>query len=123
MAREVKRAAEALGIAIHELPEFVAAAGQIDWKSLVRHSCLTMNSTATIRDLRNRFPEIRKRLESEGEVLVTERGKPRYRLTLYAPKKAAVPAVDYWERLKSYQPRPMTKAQARELHDENRGER
>jgi hypothetical protein len=36
----------------------------------VRHACLTMSSTATVRELRNRFPEIRRRLESEGEVLV-----------------------------------------------------
>ncbi|MFO1083087.1 MAG: hypothetical protein U1E21_00850 [Reyranellaceae bacterium] len=83
-----------------------------------------MSTTATVRDLRNRFPEIRKRLESQGEVLVTERGKPRYRLTFYAPpKKAAPPTVDFWERLKSYQPRRMTRAQARQLHDENRGDR
>ena len=83
-----------------------------------------MNSTATVRELRNRFPEIRRRLESEGEVLVTERGKPRYRLTLYAPpKEKSPPTVDVWERLKSYQPRPMTRAQSRKLHDENRGER
>jgi antitoxin (DNA-binding transcriptional repressor) of toxin-antitoxin stability system len=83
-----------------------------------------MRSTATLRDLRNRFPEIRKRLESEGEVLVTERGKPRYRLVLYAPpQESPPPTVDYWERLKSYQPRPMTKAQSRKLHEENRGER
>lgn len=83
-----------------------------------------MNSTATVRELRNRFPEIRRRLEAEGEVLVTERGKPRYRLTLYAsPKETSPPTVDFWERLKSYQPRPMTRAQSRKLHDENRGER
>jgi antitoxin (DNA-binding transcriptional repressor) of toxin-antitoxin stability system len=83
-----------------------------------------MNSTATVRELRNRFPEIRRRLEAEGEVLVTERGKPRYRLTLYKPAaEISSPAVDYWKRLKSYQPRPMTRAQSRRLHDENRGER
>jgi antitoxin (DNA-binding transcriptional repressor) of toxin-antitoxin stability system len=83
-----------------------------------------MNSTATLRELRNNFPKVRKRLESEGEVLVTERGAPRYRLTLYAPTREGASApIDYWERLKSYQPRPMTKAQSRRLHDENRGER
>jgi len=83
-----------------------------------------MRSTATVRELRNRFPEVRKRLESEGEVVVTERGRPRYRLTLFAsPSEASPPAVDYWERLKSYQPRTMTRAQSRKLHDENRGER
>jgi hypothetical protein len=83
-----------------------------------------MRSTATVRELRNRFPEIRKRLESEGEVVVAERGKPRYRLTLYAALKETVPPpVDYWERLKSYQPRAMTRAQSRKLHDEDRGDR
>jgi hypothetical protein len=83
-----------------------------------------MKGTATIRDLRNRFTEVRKRLEAEGELLVTERGKPRYRLELYAPPpEEAPPAVDYWARLTAYQPRPMTKAQARRLHEENRGER
>ena len=82
-----------------------------------------MSSTATVRELRNRFPEIRRRLESQGEVLVTERGKPRYRLTLYTPPQAMAPStVDYWERLRSYQPRPITRAQSRKLHDENRGE-
>ena len=83
-----------------------------------------MNSTATVRELRNRFPDIRRRLESEGVEVVTERGKPRYRLTLYTPPEKAPPtAVDYWERLNSYQSRPMTKAQSRKLHDENRGDR
>jgi antitoxin (DNA-binding transcriptional repressor) of toxin-antitoxin stability system len=79
---------------------------------------------ATLREFRNRFPEIRKTLESEGEVLVTERGKPRYRLTLYTPPRKKTPAaIDYWARLNSYQPRPLTKAQSRKLHEENRGER
>jgi antitoxin (DNA-binding transcriptional repressor) of toxin-antitoxin stability system len=83
-----------------------------------------MKPTATIRELRNRFPVIRERLEADGEVLVTERGKPRYRLTLYtAPEKVPPAGVDYWGRLKSYQPRSMTKAQSRKLHEENRGER
>jgi antitoxin (DNA-binding transcriptional repressor) of toxin-antitoxin stability system len=83
-----------------------------------------MKATATIRELRNDFPEVRKRLEAEGEVLVTDRGKPRYRLTVYAPgsKKQAGP-VDYWARLNDYQPRPITSSQSRRLHDENRGER
>jgi antitoxin (DNA-binding transcriptional repressor) of toxin-antitoxin stability system len=78
----------------------------------------------SIRDLRNRFPKVRKLVESHGEVILTEKGKPRYRLTLYTPDTtAAPPPVDYWARLNSYQPRAMTKAQSRALHDENRGER
>ena len=35
-----------------------------------------MAATATIRDLRNRFPTIRKVVEQEGEVVVTEHGTP-----------------------------------------------
>jgi antitoxin (DNA-binding transcriptional repressor) of toxin-antitoxin stability system len=84
-----------------------------------------MASTATIRDLRNRFPEVRKLLESEGEVLVTDRGKPRYRLTLYTAGHAAKspPAKDYLARLKRYQPRPLGAAAAKALNEENRGRR
>ena len=83
-----------------------------------------MTDTVSIRDLRNRFTEVRKRLEAHGEVLVTERGKPRYRLVLYAPASGTTPAaVDYWARLTAYQPRPMIRAQSRKLHEENRGER
>lgn len=83
-----------------------------------------MKAAATLRELRNEFPEVRKRLEADGEVVVTERGKPRYRLMLYEqPRQAQSARVDYWSRLVSYQPRSMTRAQSRSLHDENRGER
>lgn len=84
-----------------------------------------MASTATVRDLRNRFPRVRKLLESEGEVLVTDRGQPKYRLTLYAParprKKPA--SKDYVARLKRFQPRPIGVSAARGLDEENRGGR
>jgi antitoxin (DNA-binding transcriptional repressor) of toxin-antitoxin stability system len=83
-----------------------------------------MKKTATIRDLRNHFPKIRKLVESEGEVLLTERGKPRYRLALYTPERPqAPPLIDFWARLYAYQPEPMTAAQVRELDEENRGDR
>jgi antitoxin (DNA-binding transcriptional repressor) of toxin-antitoxin stability system len=81
-------------------------------------------TTATIRDLRNHFPKVRKVVETEGEVLLTEMGKPRYRLSLYTPARAIAPQpVDYWARLSSYQPQGMSETQARELHEENRGDR
>lgn len=80
--------------------------------------------STSIRDLRNQFPKVRKLVETHGEVILTEKGKPRYRLTLYTPVSSAVPPpVDYWVRLNSYQPRAMTKAESRALDDENRGER
>jgi antitoxin (DNA-binding transcriptional repressor) of toxin-antitoxin stability system len=81
-------------------------------------------TTASIRDLRNHFPKIRKLVETTGEVLLTENGKPRYRLALYTPKRVnRPPAVDYWARLIAYQPHSLTVAQAQALHDENRGDR
>ena len=84
-----------------------------------------MVATATIRELRNRFPRVKKLVEEEGEVVVTDRGTARYRLTLYAPanrKKAPAPK-DYLARLHRYQPRPIGAAVARALRDANRGER
>ena len=84
-----------------------------------------MAATATIRDLRNRFPEIRKLVEREGEVLVTDQGKPAFRLTPYvAPRRARAPkAKDYVARMRRHQSRPLTAAAAEALHDANRGDR
>src|SRR5271165_4293942 len=63
-------------------------------------------------------------VESEGEVLLTERGKPRYRLSLYTPEGVQTPPViDFWARLNAYQPEPITVEQARALHEDNRGDR
>jgi antitoxin (DNA-binding transcriptional repressor) of toxin-antitoxin stability system len=78
-------------------------------------------ATATIRDLRNNFPRVRKALESEGEVVITEKGTPKYRLTAYgrAPATRARPK-DYLARLKRHQPKPMSAAA---LHAANRGDR
>lgn len=97
----------------------------IDSQVAVRHRCLTMAATATIRDLRKRFPQVRKLVELEGEVLVTDQGKPAFRLTPYvAPPRARAPvAKDYVARMRRYQPRPLTAAAAKALHDANRDDR
>ena len=77
-----------------------------------------------MRELRNRFPRVRKLVETEGEVLLTERGKPKYRLSVYSPSTVGEPPpIDYWARLRSYQPRELTRAKADALHDDNRGGR
>jgi antitoxin (DNA-binding transcriptional repressor) of toxin-antitoxin stability system len=84
-----------------------------------------MAATATIRELRNHFPKVRKLVELEGEVLVTDQGRPTYRLTAYTPArqtKAPVPK-NYLERLRRHQPRPLSAAAAHALHDDNRGDR
>jgi len=84
-----------------------------------------MASTASLRDLRNRFPRVRKLVESQGEILVTDRGVPRFRLSLYSGAAAARPPApkDYLARMKRLQPRPMSAAAARMLDEENRGGR
>jgi hypothetical protein len=83
-----------------------------------------MPATISIRDLRNRFPQVRKLIELEGEVLLSESGRIKYRLLLHTPPTAkAPPPVDYWARLTAYQPVALTAEQARTLDQENRGDR
>ena len=84
-----------------------------------------MAATATIRDLRNHFPRVKKLLEEEGEVVVTDQGTPRFRLTLYTPadEKKIPPPKDYLARLRRHQPRPISAAAAAALDEANRGKR
>ena len=82
-------------------------------------------ATASVRDLRNHFPKIKKMVEAQGEVIVTDKGQPKYRLTLFTPgqSRKTLSAKDYMERLRRYQRRPTSAAAAKSLHDENRGSR
>lgn len=83
-----------------------------------------MSAMASIRDLRNSFPKVRKLLERDGEVLLTERGRPKYRLTPHIEARSSQPApVDYWVRLNATQPNPLTAGQSQALIEENRGDR
>ena len=83
-----------------------------------------MPATASLRNLRNSFPKIRRQLAAAGEVLLTEGGQVRYRLTTYTPPppKRSAP-VDYWGRLTALQPHPLSAADSQALHQDNRGER
>jgi antitoxin (DNA-binding transcriptional repressor) of toxin-antitoxin stability system len=83
-----------------------------------------MSPTASIRDLRNHFPKVRRLLEAEGEVLLTESGTARYRLTSYSKPMTKIPlAIDYWARLTAYQPKLISTEDAQALNEENRGDR
>jgi antitoxin (DNA-binding transcriptional repressor) of toxin-antitoxin stability system len=98
--------------------------GSLDGASFAIHLRITMKPTASVRDLRNHFPKVRKILEEEGEVLLTERGTARYKLVAYsAPPVRTPPAIDYWARLNSYQPRQISAKASQALDDENRGDR
>jgi antitoxin (DNA-binding transcriptional repressor) of toxin-antitoxin stability system len=84
-----------------------------------------MSAKATIRELRNHFPRVRKLVEEQGEVVVTDQGKPRYRLVLYTPTSStkATRSKNYLARLRRYQPRPLDAEASKALDDENRGPR
>ena len=80
--------------------------------------------TASIRDLRTRFPEVRKLLEREGEVIVTDRGKPVIVLRTYDARAATKQApVDYLKRLRRRMPTSISAADRSALDEANRGER
>ena len=67
---------------------------------------------------------MRKLLEKDGEVLLAERGKTKYRLTPHVEAQTSRPSpVDYWARLNATQPAPLTAEQSQSLIDENRGDR
>jgi len=83
-----------------------------------------MAATASIRDLRNNFPRVKKLVEEECEVVVTDQGTTKYRLTRYQPSgRRTPPPKDYLKRLCRYQTRPISATAAKALHDANRGER
>ena len=84
-----------------------------------------MAATATVRDLRNHFPRVKKLVEEQGEVVVTEQGTAKYRLVLHTPtvRKEAPGHKDYMARLRRHQPRPLSQAEATALYEANRGAR
>lgn len=98
--------------------------GRLDGASIVIHVFITVKPTASVRDLRNHLPKVRKIVEEEGEVLLKESGTARYKLVAYsAPPSRTPPAIDYWARLNSYQPRQISAEASQALDDENRGDR
>lgn len=81
-------------------------------------------ATATVRDLRTRFPRVKLLVAREGEVVVTERGRPVYVLRPYSsPPAEKVEPIDYFSRLRTRQPKPLSAARSRALDEADRGER
>lgn len=83
--------------------------------------------TASVRQLRQDFPKVRALIEREGQVVVTERGQAAYVIKPYvAPpkKKSRKPRnFDYYARLVSYMPKPISAEASRAIDDLNRGDR
>jgi len=83
-----------------------------------------MRATATVRDLRTRFPKIKEMIDREGEVIVTDHGEPSFVLRRYQPETTKRPAaIDYFARLAARMPKPMSRKKTRALDDANREER
>ncbi len=79
--------------------------------------------TATIRDLRTRFPAVRRRLEDEGEVAITDHGRPIAVLRAWDEKGRRAKPVDYYARLRGRMPKPLSRAAREALEEAERGER
>ena len=80
-------------------------------------------STATIRDLRTQFPRVRRLLEQEGEVIVTDHGHPVLVLRVFQAEGARPLAIDYFARLRARMPKAISKAAREALDEADRGER
>lgn len=81
-------------------------------------------TTATVRDLRTKFPKLKAIIAREGELVVTDRGRPAYLLLAFTPPVAPKPLKStYFARLKAHQPRPLSVAASRALDEHDRGER
>lgn len=79
---------------------------------------------ATVRDLRTRFPRVKEWIAREGEVIVTDRGRPAYVLRPYVERpKVRGAEIDYFARLTARQPRPLSRAASRSLDQLNRDDR
>jgi prevent-host-death family protein len=79
---------------------------------------------ATVRDLRTRFPAIRRIVEQEGEVVVTERGRPIIVLRSYERAAEVSPAaIDYYARLRARMPKALSRKVRAALDEADRGER
>lgn len=83
-------------------------------------------ATASLSELRTDFRSVRRKLKRHGQVTVTEKGQPAFRLEPIAP--TAAPAVsdgvpDYYARVTRRQPRMMGAEETHEFHAENRGDR
>jgi antitoxin (DNA-binding transcriptional repressor) of toxin-antitoxin stability system len=79
---------------------------------------------ATVRDLRTQFPRLKQAIARQGEILVTERGRPAYVLRAYrAARRFPAGKVDSFARLKARQPRPLSGRASRALDEVNRGDR
>jgi antitoxin (DNA-binding transcriptional repressor) of toxin-antitoxin stability system len=77
--------------------------------------------TATIRELRTDFREVKRKIERHGEVVITDHGEPAYLLKSLPRRPVTSGSLpDYYARLSKRQPRPLSAAATREFWEEER---
>jgi antitoxin (DNA-binding transcriptional repressor) of toxin-antitoxin stability system len=77
---------------------------------------------ATIRELRTDFRSVKRRIEQNGEVVITDRGEPAYVIKPVPPVRAGKAAPrDYYARLLKRQPKPLSSEATRRFWKEERG--
>jgi antitoxin (DNA-binding transcriptional repressor) of toxin-antitoxin stability system len=82
------------------------------------------DTTATIRELRTNFRSVKRKMESHGEVIITDRGEPAYVLkALPKATRNPGPPPDYYARLLEEQPIPMSAEETRKFWEDERGDR
>jgi antitoxin (DNA-binding transcriptional repressor) of toxin-antitoxin stability system len=86
--------------------------------------------TATVRQLRTQFHQVRKMVEKEGEVVLTERGRPAFvisehpgRQTKKISRSKKTAKFDYYARLINRMPEPISAEASRAFDDFYRAER
>jgi antitoxin (DNA-binding transcriptional repressor) of toxin-antitoxin stability system len=80
--------------------------------------------TASIREVRTDFRSFKRKKEAHGKIVITDNGVPSYVIKpLPRPRAKRGPMPDYYGRLIKLRARPLSAAQARRLHEENRGDR
>ncbi len=77
--------------------------------------------TASIRELRTNFRSVKRRIEQQGEVVITDHGQPAYLLKPLPqhPRQCGSPP-DYYARLLKRQPKPLSVEETRQFWEEER---
>lgn len=82
------------------------------------------SATASIRELRTDFRGVKRKIEQYGQVTITDNGEPSYILKpLPRRKKKAPSEIDYYARLISYDPKPMSAEATAKFWEDERGDR
>ena len=83
-------------------------------------------ATVSLRELRTNLRAVKRKMERHGQITITSRGEPLFVLhpaPAAPPKSAPWPNMpDYYARLLRRQPKPMSEAETRRFHEENRGD-